>query len=168
MNSVLIILFAASLMITVSLSYHVVEKQDFESMNDLKFLKECSKELNLTKYNFTVAYLRSIGLPNSLDEGCLLDCYFFKMGQIKKKQLLTYMEHKFVGQPPKSGTDLTNKTQTYKEKVAKAETDCGKFLKMFRFEECLLVSQYRYCVAKVMNGTRLPLLIDDIGVFEED
>ncbi|XP_065203062.1 uncharacterized protein LOC135833270 [Planococcus citri] len=164
MNFVLMVLVSTSLVITVSVSYHVVEKTDFELMYDLRFVKECTNELNLelslntSNYNFTVADLKSIGIPKTLDEGCLLDCYHFKMGQIRKRKQPDFMEYRFIGQPPKSGIDLTNKTQSYIKKVAEAEADCGKFLTTMVIKECHLVFQHRYCVAKVLNGTRLQLL----------
>ncbi|XP_065203060.1 uncharacterized protein LOC135833267 isoform X2 [Planococcus citri] len=159
MNSILVFLLNVSLVITVSII--LVEAKDNGKIRDQRFIKECKDELNLTNYRFTIADLKSIGIPTTLEQGCLLDCFHFKLGQIKKKNQTSFIEHVFVAQPPKSGTDLTRKSTTFVKKVADAEAACADYLTRHHIEECHLVYQHRHCVSKVLNGTQIPEKLSD-------
>ncbi|XP_065203059.1 uncharacterized protein LOC135833267 isoform X1 [Planococcus citri] len=151
MNSVLALLLSASLVITVSII--LVEGKSTGKMWDQRYIKECKDELNLTNHRFTVADVKSI-IPTTLEEGCILDCFNFKIGKIQKIKITNRTELKFVGQPPKSGTDLTKKSAIYVKKVVETEVNCANFLSTFRVKECYLVSQHRCCVYKVLNWNK--------------
>ncbi|XP_065215964.1 uncharacterized protein LOC135842432 [Planococcus citri] len=164
MNSVLVrLLLSACLVITISII--LVEGKNVGKMWDLRYIKECKEELNLTNYHFTVTDLKTIGIPTTLEQGCILDCYYFKMGKIKKKNQTSFIEHKFIGLPPKAGSvenDSEWKSGSFLKREAEAAAKCADYLTGHHIEECNLIYQHRYCVSKVMNGTQIPpKLIED-------
>ncbi|XP_065203058.1 uncharacterized protein LOC135833265 isoform X2 [Planococcus citri] len=152
MNFVWILLIAACSVAMISVV------QLAPPMNDTlanQYLDECNQKYDLDVFGYTMEELESIALPKNQEESCVLDCYFFKQGQLVLKHIIGNKtdEYGFATAPLDNslyGPGFDNMTT----KQTNAVNSCIRFVSMFRVTQCSLVYKLRLCLHLELNQTR--------------
>ncbi|XP_065203057.1 uncharacterized protein LOC135833265 isoform X1 [Planococcus citri] len=157
MNFVSILLISTY---SVSILLSVVLADEVEDIK-IQFVEECNTEENLNIITYTLEDVRAIVIPIDHQEGCVLDCFFLKTGQI----LSSRSRVGFVRLAPRRRLDNSVYGPLFDNQVlstqqTQAVSRCLRFLSSLQVEQCTLMYKLRYCLFLEMNPSDVSSEID--------